>query len=147
MMKRVISFKKLNEDAVIPTKGSEYSAGYDLYALVDKPVEIAPGETKFIGTGLATKLPAFTFGGIYARSGLACKQGLRPGNCVGVLDCDYRGEIMIALHNDSQETRTVFNKDRIAQLIVQPYTDASCVEVDELDETERGAGGFGHTGR
>ena len=88
MMKRVISFKKLNEDAVIPTKGSEYSAGYDLYALVDKPVDIAPGETKFIGTGLATKLPAFTFGGVYARSGLACKQGLRPANCVGIVDAE-----------------------------------------------------------
>ena len=140
----VINFVKLSENAHEPTRGSMYSAGLDLYA--SEPAMIHPGETVKIHTGIAVELPAETFGGIFARSGLATKQGLRPANCVGVIDADYRGEIIVALHNDSDEERQIQAGDRIAQLVVMPFIAAIMNEVDGLSETKRGAGGFGSTG-
>lgn len=143
-----IKIKKLSQDATIPTRGSEYAAGYDLYALLDDDtVTIQPHKTLLLGTGIAVAIPDGYFGAIYARSGLALKNFLRPGNAVGVLDCDYRGEIKVALHNDSNAPQTVHNGDRIAQLVVQPYLPVEFVETKGLPETSRGAGGFGHTGR
>lgn len=139
-----IKIKKLYEDSVIPTRGSDYAAGYDLYAY--QSVAIPPHCTVKIGTGVAIQPPKGTFGAVFARSGLAAKQGLRPANCVGVCDYDYTGEYIVALHNDSTETRVVEKEDRIAQLIFIPYVDVSFVEVAELEETERGDGGFGSTG-
>lgn len=142
-----IEIKKLNENAVIPTRGSEQAAGYDLYAATDKPITIAPHETAKIGTGLAIAVPDGYFGAIFARSGLAAKQGLRPANCVGVADSDYRGEYIVALHNDTDYERTIAPKERIAQLVVMPYLAVEFDEVEELSETARGAGGFGSTGK
>lgn len=142
-----IEIKKLNENAVIPTRGSEQAAGYDLYAATDAPVTIQPHEAVKIGTGLAIAVPDGYFGAIFARSGLAAKQGLRPANCVGVADSDYRGEYIVALHNDTDFERTIAPKERIAQLVVMPYLAVEFEEVDELSETERGAGGFGSTGK
>lgn len=139
--------KRLNEKAVIPTRGSNEAAGYDLYACLEEPVEIAPGETKSIGIGLAMEVPAGNFGGIFARSGLSRDEGLRPANCLGVVDSDYRGEVIVALHNDSKETRVVTNGQKIAQLIILPYLPIYFTEVDELSSTERNANGFGSTGR
>ena len=126
-----IKIKKLNKDAKIPTRGSEYAAGYDLYSC-DR-YEIAPHETVKVGTGLSFELPENTFGAIFARSGLATKRGLRPANCTGVCDCDYRGE-------------TIDKHERIAQLVLMPYIPMEFIESDELSETERGTGGFGSTG-
>lgn len=144
-----VKFKKLSNQAFIPTRGSDFAAGYDLYACPKgtDAVFIAPGETVLVGTGIAVELPMGTFGGVYARSGLASKQGLAPANKVGVLDSDYRGEIMVALHNHSNEEHCVMFGDRIAQLIIQPYVAVEFVQVDELDDTARGAGGFGSTGK
>lgn len=139
--------KRLNEKAVIPTRGSNEAAGYDLYACLEEPVEIAPGETKSIGIGLAMEVSAGNFGGIFARSGLSRDEGLRPANCLGVVDSDYRGEVIVALHNDSKETRVVTNGQKIAQLIILPYLPIDFIEVDELSSTERNANGFGSTGR
>ena len=121
--KMEIMVKKLFDDAVVPTKGSEYAAGYDLYAHLGEHemVLIKPHETAKIGTGIAVKPPKGTFGAVFARSGLATKQGLRPANCVGVCDYDYRGEYIVALHNDTEEDRTIANGDRIAQLVFIPY--------------------------
>lgn len=141
-----VPFIKLRPGAVMPTRGSSSAAGYDLYACPDAPVVIAPGATEKIGTGITCALPEGWFGACFARSGLAAKQGLRPANCVGVVDSDYRGEYFIALHNDSAEPRTVNPGDRIAQLVLLPCTAVEFVEVDSLDETDRGAGGFGSTG-
>lgn len=141
-----IQVKKLRPDAVLPSSGSQYAAGYDLYACIDSPVTIAPHTTEKIGTGLAIAVPEGWFGAIFARSGLATKQGLRPANCVGVCDSDYRGEYIIALHNDSDDARTVAPGDRIAQLVLLPYMAAEFETVDELSDTVRGAGGFGSTG-
>lgn len=141
-----IQVKKLRPDAVLPSSGSQYAAGYDLYACIDSPVTIAPHTTEKIGTGLAIAVPEGWFGAIFARSGLATKHGLRPANCVGVCDSDYRGEYIIALHNDSDDTRTVAPGDRIAQLVLLPYMAAEFETVDELSDTVRGAGGFGSTG-
>ena len=141
-----IEIKKLNENAVIPTRGSEQAAGYDLYAATTEAVTIKPHETVKIGTGLAIAVPDGYFGAIFARSGLAAKQGLRPANCVGVADSDYRGEYIVALHNDTDVERTIEPKERIAQLVVMPYLAVEFDEVDELSETERGEGGFGSTG-
>ena len=138
--------KKLRPDAVLPTAGSEYAAGYDLYACLDGPVAIAPHTTGKIGTGLAIAVPVGWFGAIFARSGLATKQGLRPANCVGVCDSDYRGEYIIAIHNDSDTERVIAPGDRIAQLVILPHMTAEFTETDTLPETERGAGGFGSTG-
>lgn len=139
-----IKIKRLYEDSIIPTRGSEYAAGYDLYA--HEGATIKPHETAKIGTGVAIQPPKDTFGAVFARSGLATKQGLRPANCVGVCDYDYTGEYIVALHNDSNEERTVEAGERIGQVVFIPYINVSFVEVDELEETERGDGGFGSTG-
>lgn len=142
-----IKIKKLNENAIIPTRGSKCAAGYDLYACIDKSITIAPHTTAKIPTGLAIKPPRNCFGAIFARSGLATKEGLRPANCTGVCDEDYTGEYIVALHNDSDEWRTIEPDERIAQLVILPYIPVSFTEVDSLDETERGSGGFGSTGK
>lgn len=142
-----VEIKKLSPEAQLPTRGSEQAAGYDLRACLPGDVTIAPGATVLVGTGLAFALPQGYFGGIFARSGLSVKQGLRPANCVGVIDSDYRGECKVALHNDSAEPRTIAPGDRIAQLVVLPYLPVSFTEVSELDSTSRGEGGFGSTGR
>lgn len=145
----MVKFVKLNPNAHIPTKGSKMAAGYDLYACIpkEKMVCIYPHSTVKIGTGLAIQPPEGHFGAIFARSGLATKQGLRPANCVGVADYDYTGEYMVALYNDTNnEAQIVHHGDRIAQLVFLPYTDDEFVEVKSLDETERGDGGFGSTG-
>ncbi|MBE5929166.1 MAG: dUTP diphosphatase [Lachnospiraceae bacterium] len=141
-----IYFKKLDEKAVMPTYGSEYAAGADLYACMDEAVVIEPGQTEFIHTGIAIELPMGTVGLVYARSGLACKKGLAPANKVGVIDCDYRGELMVALHNHSDKPITVEPKERIAQLVIMPYICGEYIETEELSDTVRGSGGFGSTG-
>ncbi|MBP3873101.1 MAG: dUTP diphosphatase [Lachnospiraceae bacterium] len=147
-MKIHVPVKKIREDAKLPYSGSEYSAGYDLYACTGNGRSvIAPHTSCMIGTGLACAIPEGYFGALFARSGLAAKEGLRPANCVGVLDSDYRGEIMIALHNDTDSEKCVEDGERIAQLVVMPYLAVSFAETDELDETHRGDGGFGHTGK
>lgn len=142
-----VNIKKLSETAMMPTRGSLAAAGYDLYADVKEDVKIAPHTTAKIGTGLAMEIPDDYFGGIYARSGIATKEGLRPANCVGIVDSDYRGEIIVALHNDSDTGRVVTKGERIAQIIIQPYLSVEFEETDELTESERGAGGFGSTGK
>lgn len=144
-----VKVKKLHPAATIPTFGSDEAAGCDLYANLAEEggmVVIRPGTKRFIKTGIAMAIPKGYGGFLYARSGLACKQGLRPANCVGVIDSDYRGELIVALYNDANEERTVSHGDRIAQLVIAPYLRPTFVETDELDYTERGAGGFGHTG-
>lgn len=141
-----VRFKRLNDLAKIPTRGSKFSAGYDLYAATDKDIQIPPHATVKIGTGLAMELPVGWFGAIFARSGIATKRGLRPANCVGVCDCDYLGEYIVALHNDSNDTMTVQAGERIAQLVILPCQDIDFKEVDELHDTDRGMGGFGSTG-
>ena len=146
-MSEIIKIKRLTDTAVIPEKGSKYSAGFDLSADIIHPIRIAPKETVKIPTGLSIELPEGYFGAIYARSGLASKQGLRPANCVGVADSDYRGEYIVALHNDSDEIREVEPGQRIAQLVIQPYLVCEFVESEGLTETERGDGGFGSTGK
>ena len=142
-----IQLKKLREGAVMPKRGSEYSAGYDLFACIDAPVTLGPHETVKIGTGISASVPEGYFGAVFARSGLAAKQGLRPANCVGVCDSDYRGEYIVALHNDTEFPQTVSSGDRIAQLVILPFMEADFEFVDELDVTGRGAGGFGSTGK
>jgi dUTP pyrophosphatase len=142
-----ISVKKLKDNAIIPTRGSAYAAGYDLYACIDAPVEIPPHTTAKIGTGLAFALPDGYFAAIFARSGLAAKQGLRPANCVGVCDSDYRGEYIVALHNDSDIPQAVNPGDRIAQMAVLPFMTLDFSQTNELPETLRGDGGFGSTGK
>lgn len=142
-----INIKKLDDRAVIPTYGSEFSAGADLYALSDADVVIAPGETVMVHTGIALEIPKGYGGFVFARSGLASKKGLAPANKVGVIDADYRGEIMVALHNHSQKEQTVGAGERIAQLVVMPFIAAEFFPVDELSDTARGEGGFGSTGR
>lgn len=145
MEKLTVKFTKLNQNAKMPTFGTEFSAGADLYS-AEEEVVIEPNETKFIGTGLATAIPVGTVGLIYARSGLACKKGLAPANKVGVIDSDYRGEIKVALHNHGSAPQTVAKSERIAQMVITPYFAVDYVETDVLDQTERGAGGFGSTG-
>ena len=142
-----IQVKKLKENANLPTRGSAYAAGYDLYACLDEAVTVEAGATVKIGTGLSIAVPEGYFGAIFARSGLAAKEGLRPANCVGVADSDYRGEYIVALHNDSAVARTVTPGEHIAQLVIMPFLAVDFVEAQELDETERGAGGFGSTGK
>ena len=143
-----VKLTKLHKDAKMPTKGSEKAAGYDLYAVIDDAagITIQPHETAKIGTGLAIAPPEGYFGAIFPRSGLSTKQGLRPANCVGVCDEDYRGEYIVALHNDSDKIQTVAPGERIAQLVFMPYLPIDFEEVESLDETERGVGGFGSTG-
>lgn len=142
-----VLLKKLTSTAKVPERGSDYAAGYDLFADLSEKVEIAPHETLMIGTGIATAIPEGYFGGIFARSGLSSKEGLRPGNCVGVVDADYRGEIKVALHNDSEVTRTVEPMQKIAQMVILPFLAVEFTETDELSETNRGEGGFGSTGK
>lgn len=144
-MKIDVNIKKLREDAILPSYGSEYAAGADLYSCSDS-VEIPSGETVLIHTGIAIELPRGLAGLIYARSGLASKKGLAPANKVGVVDCDYRGEILVALHNHSDEPRVVEKGERIAQLVIAPYYTANFILTDELSDTVRGEGGFGSTG-
>lgn len=142
-----INIKKLNENAVVPTYGSEFSAGADLYALADEPIVIEAHKTVLVHTGVAMEIPTGYVGLVFARSGLATKRALAPANKVGVIDSDYRGEIMVALHNHGDEPKTVENAERIAQLVLVPYLTAEFDEVDELSDTVRGEGGFGSTGR
>ena len=143
-----MNVKFLNEYAKLPTKGSTYAAGYDLYAAINEPVTIFPGTTVPVTTGLAMEIPEDYFGAIFARSGLATKRGLRPANCVGVVDADYRGEVIVAIHNDSDKIQQIEPGERISQMVCLPYQSMRNFEVvDELNDTARGAGGFGSTGR
>lgn len=141
-----IKINKLTETATIPTSGTKYAAGYDLYADISRgAITIPSHKTEKIGTGVAMEIPEGYVGLIFARSGLSTKRGLRPANCVGVIDSDYRGEIMVALHNESEITQTIHDKDRIAQIVIMPYLSVEFTEVDVLGNTERGDGGFGST--
>lgn len=142
-----IRIKRLREGAQIPTYGTEFSAGADLYACLEAPVAIGPGETAKIPTGLALELPAGTAGLVFARSSLGTKRGLAPANKVGVIDSDYRGELMVMLHNHGKETQVIAHGERVAQLLVMPVFTPGFIEADELSDTDRGAGGFGSTGK
>lgn len=142
-----VKVKKLTETAKLPTRGSVFSAGFDLYADNNVDITIHPHETRKIGTGLALEIPDGYYGAIFARSGLATKEGLRPANCVGICDSDYRGEYIVAIHNDSNEDRVIEPKERIAQLIIMQYPHITFEEVDELSDTSRGEDGFGSTGK
>ncbi|MCR4612299.1 MAG: dUTP diphosphatase [Lachnospiraceae bacterium] len=141
-----IQIKKLTDTAKVPFRGSDEAAGYDLFADVTEDIEIEPGKTKLIGTGISMAIPHGYFGGVYARSGLSTKEGLRPANCTGVIDSDYRGEIKVPLHNDSDETRIIKPAQKMAQLIISPYLEVEFSETDDLDSTDRGVDGFGSTG-
>ncbi len=141
-----VRVKKLKENAILPSYGSEYAAGADLYACIDAPVVIQPHETVMIGTGLAMELPEGYAGLIYPRSGISAKRGLAPANKVGVVDPDYRGEFMVAMHNHSNSPAIVEPGERIVQLVITPFLTADFEEADELSDTVRGAGGFGSTG-
>jgi len=141
-----IQVKKLNNYAKIPAAGSDFAAGYDVYAAIDKPVTIRAFETIKIGTGIAVAIPENYWLALFARSGLATKRGLRPANCVGVIDPDYRGEIIMPVYNDSGRAQTIDPGERIGQLILMPRYGMHFKKVDELDSTERNAGGFGSTG-
>lgn len=146
-MTQTVRFKKLDERAVTPSYGSAYAGGADLYAVVDGgTLTVAPHQTVFIHTGLSMAIPVGFVGLIYARSGTACKRGLAPANKVGVIDSDYRGEIMVALHNHSEEPQTIEHRERIAQLVITPFLTAQFAESETLDDTARGDGGFGSTG-
>lgn len=145
MATNTIKFKKLSENAVIPSYGTEYSAGADLYSSMED-VTINPNETVFIHTDISIEIPVGLVGLIYARSGMACKKGVAPANKVGVIDSDYRGEIMVVLYNHSNQAVTIAKGDRVAQLVIAPYIKANFQEVDELEDTVRGEGGFGSTG-
>jgi len=142
-----INIKKLSETAKLPERGSAYAAGYDLFADLKEAVEIAPKQTLMINTGVAMEIPEGYWGGIFARSGLSSKEGLRPANCVGVVDADYRGPICVALHNDSEVVRTVVPGQKVAQLVVVPFLTVEFEEVSELTDTVRGVSGFGSTGK
>jgi dUTP pyrophosphatase len=146
IMQTTVKIKKLNAAATVPSYGTEFAAGADLYACMEGSITINPGQTEFIHTGLAMEIPTGLVGLIYARSGMACKKGVAPANKVGVIDSDYRGEIIVALHNHSDEPLTVSNGERIAQIVYAPYYQAEFVEADELEESLRGEGGFGSTG-
>lgn len=146
MERKTVNIKKLDKKAVLPTYGSEYSAGADLYACLDEELVLQPGETKMIHTGIAMEVPIGYAGLIYARSGLASKRGLAPANKVGVVDSDYRGEFMVALHNHSSQPQAVVPGERIAQMVITPVLAVDFNEVNELEETVRGAGSFGSTG-
>ena len=140
-----IKVKKLYENANLPTRGSDAAAGYDLY-YAGEPTIIQPHTTEKLGTGLSFELPDGTFAAIFARSGLATKQGLRPANCVGVCDSDYRGEYIVAIHNDTDVAKEILHGERIAQMVLLPYIEMTFNEVEELNTTIRGEGGFGSTG-
>lgn len=140
-----MNIKMLDYEAKVPTRGTNNSAGFDLYANHDATIQ--PGKSEMVGTGVAMEIPDSCVGLVFARSGLACKQGLRPANCVGVIDSDYRGEVMVCLYNDANQNRFVDKGDRIAQLVIVPYMAPTLAIVDELSDTERSDGGFGHTGK
>ena len=142
-----IRIKKLTQTAQIPMRGSEYAAGYDLYADIQENVCVAPHTSVKIPTGLALEIPEGYFGAVYARSGLACKESLRPANCVGVIDADYRGPVMVVLHNDSEQAREITPGERVAQLVIMPFLPVVFKEMDDLSQTTRGEGGFGSTGK
>lgn len=142
-----INIKKLSETAKLPERGSAFAAGYDLFADLKEAIEIKPHETIMINTGVAMEIPEGYWGGVFARSGLSAKEGLRPANCVGVVDADYRGPVCVALHNDGEVVRTVMPQQKIAQLVVVPFLAVEFEEVAELSDTVRGAGGFGSTGK
>uniref|UniRef100_UPI004025113A dUTP diphosphatase n=1 Tax=Lachnospira eligens TaxID=39485 RepID=UPI004025113A len=147
---KIINIKKTDENAKIPTYGSEFAAGADLYAVIhneENRVEILSGETAFIDTGIVMEIPNGYVGLVYARSGLSCKQGLAPANKVGVIDSDYRGNIMVALYNQSNETRIVSKGDRIAQIVIQPVEQFGFKVKENLSDTIRGNGGFGSSGK
>ena len=145
-MEFTMKIKKLNDKATVPTYGSAFAAGADLYACEDAPVTIEAGQTVLVHTGIAMAIPQGYVGLIYARSGLATKRGLAPANKVGVIDSDYRGEIMVALHNHGSTAQTVESGERVAQIVFTPYSAASFQVCDDLDDTDRGSGGFGSTG-
>lgn len=140
-------FKKLDQRAVAPTYGSDLAAGADLRAILDEPVTIRPNESVLIHTGVAAAIPEGFVGLVYARSGIACKRGLAPSNKVGVIDADYRGEIMVSLHNHGTTEQTIEPGERIAQMVITPFLRCEYEEVSDLDNTDRGEGGFGSTGR
>lgn len=142
-----IRVKKLREGALLPTYGTAQAAGADLYACLEAPLTIAPGETAWVTTGLALEVPEGCAGLVYARSGLATKRGLAPANKVGVIDSDYRGEITVVLYNHGSEAQTISSGERIAQLIITPVLTPAYTETDRLTETLRGTGGFGSTGK
>ena len=142
-----VRFKKLDPRATVPTYGTKYAAGADLYAICDAEITIEPGQTVLVHTGIAMEIPEGYVGLIYARSGLACKRSLAPANKVGVIDADYRGEIMVALYNHGSATQTLAAGERIAQMVIAPFLAVSYEECDELSHTVRGEGGFGSTGR
>jgi len=146
-LEKEVKIKLLKDGAVIPSYGSEFAAGADLYSCTDGEVlTVAPGQTVMVHTGISLEIPEGYAGLVYARSGLAVKSGLAPANKVGVIDSDYRGEIMVALHNHSTEPKTVGDRERIAQIVITPYIKAVFTECEELEETERASGGFGSTG-
>ena len=142
-----VAVKKLRPGAVMPKFGSKEAAGADLYACLEESVSIAPGQTVFIPTGLAMALPRGYVGLVYARSGLACKQDLAPANKVGVIDSDYRGEFIVALHNHGKNPQTISHGERVAQLVITPVLNVSFMEAEELSDTQRATGGFGSTGK
>ncbi len=142
-----INIKKLSASAKLPERGSAYAAGYDLFADIQEAVEIAPHTTYMVNTGVAMEIPEGYWGGIFARSGLSAKEGLRPANCVGVVDADYRGPICVALHNDGEVARTITPGQKVAQMVVVPFLAVEFEEVSELSDTVRGTGGFGSTGK
>ena len=142
-----INIKRLSETAKLPERGSAYAAGYDLFADLQEVIEIKPHETYMINTGVAMEIPEGYWGGVFARSGLSAKEGLRPANCDGVVDADYRGPVCVALHNDGEVVRTVTPGQKVAQLVVVPFLAVEFDEVEELSDTVRGAGGFGSTGK
>ncbi len=146
-MKPTVKVKKLDQRAHIPSLGSEFAAGADLYAIADGDITVAPSETVLVHTGLCMEIPEGYAGLIYARSGLASKKGLAPANKVGVVDSDYRGEIMVALHNHSPEPQSICDGERVAQLVITPFLTVNYEEAQELSDTVRGIGGFGSTGR
>ena len=145
-MTQTVRYQKLDDRAVEPHYGSADAAGADLYAVMDEPLTLQPGQTALVHTGLAVEIPAGFVGLVCARSGLATKRGLAPANKVGVIDADYRGEIMVSLHNHSGELQTVEHGERVAQLLLMPYLTAAYEQADSLTDTDRGAGGFGSTG-
>ena len=141
-----MKIKKLKPNAILPTLGTDGAAAYDLYACIDEPVTIEPGKNAMIGTGLAMQIPFGMVGLLFPRSGLACKRGLRLSNAVGVIDSDYVGQVCASIHNDSDSVQVIYPNDRIAQIMFTQYFLYDWDEVDELDETKRGQGGFGSTG-
>lgn len=142
-----INIKKLYDDAIIPTRGTVESAGYDLYAYLSKEkIDLKPGETYMVQTGIAIEIPTGYFAAIFARSGIASKRNLRPANCVGVIDSDYRGEIKVPIFNDSSVNQTLENSERVAQMVIMPYLSVTFNEVENLSESNRDQNGFGSTG-